>query len=77
MVHRTANWQADPQPWFARPRTPVAVTVLDLVEAARDLGDAYAWISRAISTRSVTASMISEVLKLRKKARRRAWPQTR
>ncbi|HEY6785966.1 MAG TPA: type IV toxin-antitoxin system AbiEi family antitoxin domain-containing protein [Trebonia sp.] len=73
VVHRTATWQADPQPWFALPRTPVAVTVLDLVEAARDLDDAYAWMSRAITTRAVAATMIADALNARKKARRRAW----
>jgi hypothetical protein len=73
VVHRAANWQADPQPWFALPRTPVAVTVLDLVEAARDLDNAYAWVSRAVTCHATSASMISDALKARKKARRRAW----
>jgi hypothetical protein len=73
VVHRSVNWEADRQPWFVLPRTPVAVTVLDLVEASRDLDDAYAWVSRAITTRAATASMITGTLKARKKARRRAW----
>jgi hypothetical protein len=73
VVHRTLNWQADIQPWFALPRTPIAVTVLDLVEAAPDLDDAYAWVSRAITTRVVTESMIAAALKARKRVRRREW----
>ncbi|MCW2930115.1 MAG: hypothetical protein JWM19_1077 [Actinomycetia bacterium] len=34
---------------------------------------AYAWVSRAVTCHATSASMISDALKARKKARRRAW----
>jgi hypothetical protein len=73
VIHRSVNVQADPQPWFRLPRTPAAQTVLDLIESARDLDDAYAWISRAVTTKAVTADMVAQALKQRKKASARAW----
>jgi hypothetical protein len=73
VVHRSANVRADPQPWFRLPRTPVAQTVLDLVESARDLDDAYAWLSRAVTTDAATVAMITQALKQRKKIPARAW----
>ncbi|HEX3964432.1 MAG TPA: type IV toxin-antitoxin system AbiEi family antitoxin domain-containing protein [Trebonia sp.] len=75
MVHRTRNWQADPQPYWNLPRTPAARTVLDLVAAAPALDDAYAWLSRAVTRRTVTPAMIADVLGSRKRFARRAWLQ--
>ena len=60
VIHRSANVQADPRPWFRLPRTPATQTVLDLVESARDLDDAYAWLSRAVTTKAVTVGMIAQ-----------------
>lgn len=72
-VHRTRHWKADPQPYWNLPRTPVAVTVLDLVASARTLDDAYAWLSRAVTRRTVTPGMIADALESRQRFARRAW----
>jgi hypothetical protein len=73
VVHRTANWRADPQPRWNLPRTPVGETVLDLVTSARTLDDAYAWLSRAITQGRATPAMIADALVARKRKVRRAW----
>lgn len=73
VVHRTANWRADPQPWWSLPRTPVSETVLDLVTSAPTLDDAYGWLSRAITQRQATPAMIAGAFAARKKKVRRAW----
>ena len=75
IVHRTRNWEADPQPYWSLPRTPVAQTVLDLVATAPTLDDAYAWLSRAITRRTVTPGIIADALGSRKRFARRAWLQ--
>jgi hypothetical protein len=72
-VHRTRHWEADPQPYWNLPRTPVAVTVLDLVASARTLDDAYGWLSRAVTRRVVAPEMIAGALKSRQRFARRAW----
>ncbi len=74
-VHRTRNWRADPQPYWNLPRTPVSETVLDLVASARTVDDAYAWLSRAITTRVVAPGMVADALQARKRFGRRAWLQ--
>jgi hypothetical protein len=73
VVHRSANWRADPQPWWNLPRTPVSETVLDLVTSARTLDDAYAWLSRAITLGKATPAMIADAFAGRKRKARRAW----
>lgn len=73
IVHRTRHWQVEPQPYWNLPRTPAAQTVLDLIAAAPTLDDAYAWLSRAITRRTVTPGMIADVLGSRKRFARRAW----
>jgi hypothetical protein len=73
VVHRTANWRADPQPWWSLPRTPVGETVLDLVSSARTLDEAYAWLLRAITTGQASPVVIAEAFEARKKKSRRAW----
>ncbi len=73
VVHRSANWQADPQPPWNLPRTPVAATVLDLVDGAESLDDAYAWLSRAITGQHTTTGALRDVLAQRKKIGRRSW----
>ena len=57
IVHRTRHWQVEPQPYWNLPRTPAAETVLDLVAAAPTLDDAYAWLSRAVTRRTVTPGL--------------------
>jgi len=73
VVHRSANWKADPQPPWSLPRTPVDVTVLDLVDCADNLDDAYGWLSRAISERSTTTTALRDALAERKKISKRSW----
>jgi hypothetical protein len=73
VVHRSLNWQADPQPWWNLPRTPVCATVLDLAESAGTLDEAYAWISRAITGKHTTTMALRAALKERKRIFRRAW----
>ena len=73
VVHRSANWRYDPQPWWNLPRTPVSETVLDLVTSARTLDDAYAWLSRAITQGKASPAMIADAFAARKKKVRRAW----
>lgn len=73
VVHRSANWKADAQPPWNLPRTPVDVTVLDLVDCADNLDDAYAWLSRAISERHTTAGALRDALAERKKISKRSW----
>jgi hypothetical protein len=72
-VHRSASWQADPQPSWNLPRTPVIVTVLDLVDRAGSLDDAYAWLSRAITGRATTTGALRDALAQRKKISKRSW----
>ena len=55
------------------PRTRVEDTVLDLVAAAATFDDAYAWVSRAVAERLVTAGMLRAALDARKRMRWRAW----
>jgi hypothetical protein len=73
VVHRSANWEADPQRPWELPRTPIDVTVLDLVDGAGSLDDAYSWLSRAISGRSTTTTALRGALAERKKISNRPW----
>jgi hypothetical protein len=73
VVHRSANWQADPQPPRNLPRTPVVVTILDLVDCAGTLDDAYAWLSRAVTERKTTTGALRDGLAKRKKISKRSW----
>jgi len=73
VVHRSANWAAGPQRPWELPRTPVDVTILDLVDSAGSLDDAYGWLSRAISGRSTTTAALRGALGVRKKISNRSW----
>jgi hypothetical protein len=73
VVHRSANWLADPQPPWTLPRTPVITTILDLVDCAGSLDDAFAWVSRAVVGRQTTAGALRDALARRKKISRRSW----
>ena len=73
VVHRSASWQADPQPDWNLPRTSVNATVLDLVDCADSLDDAYAWLSRAITARKTTTDALRDALAGRKKISNRSW----
>lgn len=73
VVHRSLNWRADPQPEWNLPRAPVEATVLDLVDTAATLDEAYAWVSRAITGNKTTIGLLGAALNERKKFRRRTW----
>jgi hypothetical protein len=73
VVHRSVSWQADPQPDWNLPRTPLNVTVLDLVDCADSLDSAYAWLSRAITARKTTTEALRDALTQRKKISQRSW----
>ncbi len=47
VVHRTRRMQYRRQPYLLPPRTRVEATVLDLVEDAKTVEDAFGWICRA------------------------------
>jgi hypothetical protein len=73
VVHRSLRWQADPQPPWNLPRTPVTGTVLDLVDSAGTLDEAYAWLSRAITGQKTTTIALEGALKERPRMSRRPW----
>lgn len=73
VVHRSANWKADTQPALSLPRTPVDATVLDLVDCAEGLDEAYEWLSRAITGRNTTTGALRDALAERKKISKRSW----
>jgi hypothetical protein len=47
VVHRVRRSDSIRHPYLLPPRTRVEATVLDLVEAAETMGDAFSWICRA------------------------------
>ncbi len=73
VVHRNANWTGYKERLLSLPYVPLVHTVLDLVDSARTLDDAYAWLSRAITRNRATPAMISAALPARKKMARRTW----
>lgn len=73
IIHHTDRSLAQSLPVWQLPRTRVEDTILDLVAGSSSLDDAYAWISRGLSGKPVTAAMILDALNLRKKFPNRAW----
>jgi Transcriptional regulator, AbiEi antitoxin len=73
VIHRSRNVASEPLPPWQLPRTPIAETVLDLIEAAATTDDAFAWLTRAIGRNLVDAAMLREALAARKRMRRRTW----
>ena len=73
VVHRSTHWQGFADPMYILPVTPVATTVLDLVDAAETLDDAYGWLSRAISKSRTTPGLLVAAFAERKKFTRRRW----
>jgi hypothetical protein len=59
VIHRSCRIDAARHPVLSPPRTRVEDTVLDLVEAARDFDEAFAWISRAVGRRRTTAPLLA------------------
>ena len=68
-----SNWQGYEAELLDLPCTPVIMTVLDLVESAATLDDAYGWLSRAVTSRNLPRDRIAAQLAERKKFARRAW----
>jgi len=72
-VHRSD--QSRPQFYgpFKLPRTRIEDTVLDLVCASPDFDRGYAWISRAVTRRLVTAGALRAAVAERSRIRWRKW----
>jgi hypothetical protein len=73
IVHRNSNWRGYEAELLDLPCTPVVMTVLDLVESAATLDDAYGWLSRAVTSCDLPRQLIAAQLDERKKFARRAW----
>jgi len=73
VIHRSRNVASEPLPPWQLPRTPIAETVLDLIETATTTDDAFAWLTRAIGRDLVSAGMLTAALSARKRMRRRPW----
>lgn len=69
VIHRSCRIDAARHPVLSPPRTRVEDTVLDLVEAARDFDEAFAWICRAVGRRRTTAPLLAAAMAARKKMR--------
>ena len=72
-VHRSDQSRMQDLGPFNLPRTRVDDTVLDLVATAPTFDQGYMWISRAVSRRLVTASILRTALSRRSRMRWRAW----
>jgi hypothetical protein len=72
-IHRSRNVASEPLPPWQLPRTPIAETVLDLIESAKTTDDAFAWLTRAVSRDLVDPAMLTAALAARKRMRRRPW----
>lgn len=73
IIHRSRNLASEPLPPWQLPRTPIAETVLDLVEAARTADDGVGWLTLAIGRRLVSPAMLRDALAARKRMRWRPW----
>ena len=72
VIHRSSRIDVARHPALSPPRTRVEDTVLDLVEAARDFDEAFAWLCRAIGRRRTTPPLLAAALAARKRMRWRA-----
>jgi Transcriptional regulator, AbiEi antitoxin len=73
IIHRSRNLASEPLPPWQLPRSPIAETVLDLVESATTTDDAFAWLTQAIGRDLVNQPMLAAALATRKRMRRRPW----
>lgn len=74
VVHRSDQSRCDGVAPWKLPRTQIEDTVLDLVAAASTVGDAYSWLSRAVTRRDpVTIRELRDALDRRKRFPGRAW----
>ncbi|MGD0705047.1 MAG: type IV toxin-antitoxin system AbiEi family antitoxin [Trebonia sp.] len=72
VVHRSAQSRPQLPITWKLPRTRVEDTVLDLADAAPTFQVAYSWVSRAVSRRSTTTSMLRAALVTRRRIRYRS-----
>jgi very-short-patch-repair endonuclease len=73
VIHRSEQSREQFLGPFNLPRTSIEDTVLDLVATAVTFDQAYAWISRAVSRRLVTTSVLRAALTRRTRMRWRPW----
>lgn len=73
VIHRSDQSRQQFVGPFNLPRTSVEDTVLDLVAAASSFDHAYTWISRAVSRKLVSVSVLRATLADRRRIRWRAW----
>lgn len=73
VVHRSSHWKGYSEMTFQLPVTPGVITVLDLVESARTLDDAFGWVSRAVNEEIALPGELVPALAERKKFARRRW----
>jgi hypothetical protein len=72
VIHRSAQSRPQLPIAWKLPRTQVEDTVLDLTDAAPTFQVAYGWVSRAVSRRFTTTSMLRAALAIRHRARYRS-----
>ncbi len=72
VLHYSRRVSEARHPALLPPRTRVEETVLDLVNAARNLDDAFSWIFRACGSRRTTAAKLRAAMLLRPRLRWRA-----
>jgi hypothetical protein len=72
VIHRSRSLELTRHPVLSPPRTRLEATVLDLIECARTLDEAYDWICRAIGRRLTTAARLLNALRARRRFR---WRQ--
>jgi len=72
VVHRSARLGQARNPALLPPRTRIDDTVLDLVEAAATLDDAFAWLGRAVGHGLTTESRLRAAMEARPRIRWRA-----
>jgi hypothetical protein len=72
VIHRSARASQAVPPTRLPPQTRVEETVLDLADAASDLDDAVAWVTRGLGRRLTTAEKLRAATELRAKMRWRS-----
>jgi very-short-patch-repair endonuclease len=73
VIHRSDQSRQQFLGPFNLPRTRIEDTVLDLVAASPTFDQAYSWITRAVSRKHVTVSLLREALATRSRVRWRMW----
>lgn len=72
VLHRSHRLESARHPSRTPPQTRVEETVLDLVDAAKNIDEAIGWLTRACSSRRTTAARIARVLASRKRIKWRS-----